>query len=91
MEHCCEEMTFHIHEMEKIMRYFPKFRSYGIKVDESVTQGIIYCPWCGTKLPRDLTSELAHIVFEELKLDDFRDPRLPEEFKTDEWWRKRGL
>jgi len=51
---------------------------------------IEYCPWCGSKLPSYLGSE--HIdAIEEAGYTGFDDPNLPEEFKTDEWWKKRGL
>ena len=91
MKNCCEQMNYHIHNRERIIRYHASTRSYGIKVTKTVTQSIYYCPWCGKELPKDLTKELGDIVFDELNLDDFQDPRMPEEFKTDEWWKKRGL
>ena len=91
MTHCCEQMDFHICEREKIIRYHLPTRNYGIKVTKTVTQSIYFCPWCGVKLPSDLTDELDRIMFDELDLDDFHDPRMPEELKTDEWWKKRGL
>lgn len=47
-------------------------------------KGKIYCPWCGLKLPKELGDELCEIIFDQLNLDDFQDPRLPEEFKTEE-------
>jgi hypothetical protein len=50
---------------------------------------VLYCPFCGAKLPTDLCDE---------HFDAIRDPEtgkvldpLPEEFKSDEWWKKRGL
>ena len=91
MTHCCEQMNFHICEREKIIRYHPPTRGYGITVTDTVTQGIEFCPWCGVKLPSELTDELERILFDELDLDDENDPRMPEELKTDEWWKKRGL
>jgi hypothetical protein len=38
--------------------------------------------------------ELGNIIFDQLKLDSFPfcdDPKTPDEFKTDEWWKKRNL
>ncbi len=86
-------MDFFLKEDKIDIVYWPSERFYGIgsKRGTSSAQLIHYCPWCSTKLPKDLNDELCKIIFDELKLDDFDDPRMPEEFKTDEWWKKRGL
>ncbi|WP_316353402.1 DUF6980 family protein [Candidatus Trichorickettsia mobilis] len=89
--YCCDELQFHIKERERIIIYIPITRSYLIKVSDHVGQEIKFCPWCGNKLPKDLTTIRASIIFDELHLDDYDDQRLPSEFKTDEWWKKRGL
>jgi hypothetical protein len=91
MRCCCDQMSFHIENREKIIVYDKLTRTYGIKVTETVRQKILFCPWCGEKLPSDLSKELESIIFDELDLDDFQDPRMPEEFKTDAWWKNRGL
>jgi len=93
MMFCCDEIRNHLAENEVAISYEPRFRNYGIKILDggSAVQEISFCPWCGSKLPKDLTDELSEIVFDELNLDGFDDPRLPEEFKSDEWWKKRGL
>ena len=56
-------------------------------------QQMNYCFWCGAKLPEDLGDEWAKILKEDYNLDNpFKDwDRVPDEFKTDEWWKKRGL
>ncbi len=91
--YCCKELEQHLREKEVGIVYDRTSRWYGIKILDggSSSQTIHYCPWCGTKLPKDLSDELGKIVFEELELDGFDDPRLPEEFKSDEWWKKRGF
>ena len=91
---CCEEMTYHLKEQEVALRYNEVTRSYGIKILDGGTsiQTISHCPWCATKLPKDLTDELYDILYDELHLlDGLDDPNLPDEFKTAEWWRRRGL
>jgi hypothetical protein len=88
---CCKEFDFHINEMEQIIVYLPADRSYLIKVNDSVGQEIKYCPWCGNKLPDNLVELRSSIIFDQLKLDGYDDPNLPPEFRTDEWWKKRGL
>jgi hypothetical protein len=72
--------------------YNEVFREYYIK--HSNGTNIItfsYCPWCGIKLINSLRDNFFDIIFDELHLDGYDDPRLPSEFKTDEWWKKRGL
>ena len=53
---------------------------------------LAYCPYCGAKQP-DLTlaydDELDAVLGE--NYCDITEDEIPEEFKTDEWWRKRGL
>lgn len=78
--------------------YVPHFREYIIHTQEhGIAIGIDYCPWCATKLPKDLRDEFFNIFYEELKLDlipnldTLETPGLPEEFKTDKWWKKRRL
>ena len=59
-----------------------------------------YCPYCGAKLPIDrlaimkngsdiYTDEIEKAVGKEWC--DIKEEEIPEEFKTDEWWKKRGL
>ena len=92
MKYCCEQMRFHINEREKIIGYIPRTRSIGINISDSTMQLINFCPWCGTKLPKSLEQEMGDILIDTLGLDDIDDdPHMPEEFKTDEWWKKRGL
>ncbi len=58
-----------------------------------------YCPWCGKKLPDSLDEQWEEILENEYGITsknwdaaEWNDETdLPEEFKTDEWWKKRGL
>lgn len=90
---CCKEMQKHLSEKEVAITYCGRFRSYGIRVLDggSSVQQILFCPWCGTQFKKELTKELSSIIFDELKLESYNDQRLAKEFKTDEWWKKRGL
>ena len=90
-DQCCNDLKFHMEEMEKLIIYLPTDRSYLIRINNHIGQEIKFCPWCGSKLPENLTEARAKIIFDEMNLDSYEDPRLPEEFKTDEWWKKRGL
>ena len=51
-----------------------------------------YCPHCGTKLT-DYSEEYFDALEECLQKDfsDISESEIPEEFKTDEWWKKRGI
>lgn len=86
-------MDFHIHEKEKIISYIPEFREYAIKASKSVIQQINYCPWCGKGLPKDLNDQFfdvtSKIMGRQISLKDLE--ALPEEFHSDEWWKKRNL
>ncbi len=59
-------------------------------------QCIDYCPWCGVKLPNDLRDQYFEILRNEYdpEVDIFSikdNPSIPAEFKSDKWWKKRGL
>jgi hypothetical protein len=62
--------------------------------NKGMYQKMSYCPWCGKKLPKELGEEWCRIIkerfgFEEIFVEEWET--LPQEFKTDEWWKKRGL
>lgn len=75
--------------------YFPELREYCFDIvedDEYETFG--YCPWCGTKLPKNLTRTWVQILEEEFGVKNplfAPQNRIPGEFRTDQWWKKRGL
>ena len=56
---------------------------------------IKFCPWCGTKFPKSLADKKERILANEhLHNDDncsLDNTCFPQEFLTDEWWKKRGL
>lgn len=92
--HCCNQMDYHINEREKLI-YYDKIRNfYALNFSKSTIQTIKYCPWCAFELP-NLYDEWFNILEEEYgiegPLDDAEKHKIPQEFKTDEWWRKRGL
>ena len=53
-----------------------------------------YCPWCGTILPTSLSKQWYAILATEYAIEIPDLPKnaakIPAEFKTDEWWKKRG-
>jgi hypothetical protein len=67
-----------------------KFREYGIRVldgGSSYVQ-IVFCPWCGQKLPASMRDEWFSRM-EALNLEP-GDPRIPVEFLNEEWWMNQG-
>ena len=83
-----------MNDSEVPISYIPKVRQFGIDVLDGGTSfiEIKYCPWCGSKLP----NSLRDIWFDSLEelipdFDGFADSRIPNEFHSDEWWKKRGL
>ena len=99
--HCCDTMDRILQRGMSALEYSAPIRSYRIlefykgKV-QIIANGIRYCPWCGTKLPKSLYDKQEEILENEYKLTDTWEggehyDLVPEEFKTDEWWKKRGL
>ena len=94
-EHCCWRMEYFLEESNDI-DYFPISRSYSVRLETArgTHVDLIHCPWCGQKLPEDLGSKWMEVLREECGLQDpnFKDAdKVPEEFKSDVWWKKRGL
>lgn len=63
--------------------------------------GLRFCPWCGAEFPRSLITEFdsaaeSHIR-EVLNLDPSKmttpekESILPDEFRSEAWWKSRGL
>ena len=79
--------------------YYPIFREYFIDYKEKYGGGIQlinYCPWCGNALPKSLRKKWFDILKRENNIEtdigEWRKRKdIPGEFKTDEWWKKRGL
>ena len=101
--HCCDVMDSILERGDSALIYSPDIRSYTIreiiktkkKIEIGAANRIRYCPWCSTKLPKSLDTEFVNILKKEYQLTEFWNPKevahMPAEFKTDEWWKKRGL
>ena len=109
-QHCCSTMNdrldpeCHVDELS-LVEYNHDTRSYRfvIRYDNGESHGVrlplMYCPWCGRKLPEDLSEEMEEVLEKEYGITSKNwdspewndDTHLPSEFKTDEWWKKRGL
>jgi len=99
-KHCCQLMSEFLEESKVAIGYSERFKSYYLylKGSDVASQRIYYCPWCGEKMPKPLDDEydtelskVLNINIDDITLDTYSDPEIPKEFKTDEWWKKRGL
>ncbi|MBX9830706.1 hypothetical protein K2X40_02030 [Candidatus Babeliales bacterium] len=96
MEHCCEIMLNELNDPRTPFSYDKILRQYYVICESRICDQLLsYCPWCGKKLPEVLNEEYYDIIYDELKLEPAENvletKGLPEEFKSDEWWKKRGL
>ena len=97
MKYCCEQFKEHFNQQNKndtAIKYYHKTRSFFLHSKGENIYPAFYCPWCGTKLPSDLSDKWWDVLEEEYGINDPRgddEDRVPPEFKTDEWWKKRGL
>ena len=99
MNFCCKDLKYFLEDKKHIFKYNKKFREYYLNDTKYSQYSIItlsYCPFCGNTLPTNLRNEFFDALEREygleVSLGDLQDSSLiPEEFKTDEWWKKRGL
>jgi hypothetical protein len=104
---CCDKMRKEHKELrdenlvDHSIIYDQRWREFAIYYNEEAEQrdremltDIFCCPWCGTKLPTELADEWYDTLEKEYGIEDpivdDRD-KVPQEFWTDEWWKKRGL
>ena len=87
---CCSELPYYI--ANEFFIYEEKFREFGVPVCEDGVSFIVvkYCPWCGAQFP-DSLRDLWFDKLDEMGIDPDDASRVPEEMKSDLWWRKAGL
>lgn len=87
-------MESNINDSSSYTKYNEIKRFYYIeRKSESVVNAIFFCPWCASRLPEDLILEydkIASGVCGE-DIDFVPKDKIPKEFKSDAWWKKRGL
>ena len=98
---CCAPMRIMLGGDEYPVAYDPRFREYGILVFDGSNLAspgqshvqMAYCPWCGRKLPPSLRDvwfdTLQRMGVEPDLLAE--NPAIPDEFRSDAWWKRRGL
>jgi hypothetical protein len=100
--HCCDVLHRNVERIcaqhpdrwdcrDMLIEYRSKTDSYGLMIHDggSSVISIQFCPWCGAKL-RDL-SDARFQLLEQLGCDAFDNDTIPEEFRTDQWWRERNI
>lgn len=96
IEHCCKELTETIKKYKgKVIDYDMQIRDYTLTLIKGKhCIDLDFCPFCGHKFSKALNSEYYDYL-EEADIEGTPDlhyySNVPEEFCTDEWWRKRGL
>jgi hypothetical protein len=84
---------------QKLILYEQDDRSFALAIPRKcpMQKQIYFCPWCGAKFPRSLEKEWSDMVDEVLQLkeeDTFGSDeynKLPEKYRTEQWWRELGL
>jgi len=96
MKFCCLEIEEYTTHPDYPVKYKSEFREYGFNLPPFNILSLDYCPWCGSKLPKDLRDEWFDTLEQEYDIEtnigEARDRKdIPNEFWSDEWWKKRGL
>ena len=96
VEHVCDQHPDPADCADALVSYSARFDEYGIWIrdgeDASATLSlrILFCPWCGTRLPDSRRDEW----FDKLQAlghpSPLFDDSIPPEFKTDAWYRSGG-
>jgi hypothetical protein len=88
-------MTYQLQDTRVPVEFVSRFREYAILVEPSALQQIEYCPWCGSKLPKELRDEwyqeLEGLLGEQIYEIENLDDSVPKEFHDEKWWVKKGL
>ena len=103
---CCNELKISVtyEDMRRktgLILYRHVWRDFSMQSGDITNKedayAIYYCPFCGTRFPRSLwddwysiLDEEYHLTWGDEPLEEFL-PKLPPEFRSDEWWKKRGL
>jgi len=95
-KHCCSEIEYHLtkarnveNDVDVIVEYTEVFDEYGIPIHDGGSSKIHinFCPWCGTKFPESKRD----LWFDTLEKLGFNEPffqDIPDEFKSDKWYKK---
>lgn len=93
---CCDLMPTFLEDPIVPISYDPILREFSIDLaDDMIRQNVFYCPWCGRRLPDSLREEYFDVLEEEYgiepDIDMLKNERLPQDFRSDAWWKKLNL
>ena len=90
---CCDTM-YNIIENCKVIEFVDYTREYDLVTSDKTVKALNFCPFCGQKLDKRLNTEYYDILYNEYGIEypeANEADKVPEEFKSDKWWRKRDL
>ncbi len=90
---CCDIMCQVIQKSD-VIEFEDYVRAYNLMENSEFITKIYFCPFCGQNLGKRLNSEYYDILYREYGIEypeGKEADKVPPEFKSDEWWRKRGL
>ncbi len=90
---CCDDMS-NLVEKYDVIEFVDYTREYDLVTSAKTAKQLRFCPFCGKELGESLNSEYYGILFREYGIEypeGKEADKVPPEFKSDEWWRKRGL
>jgi hypothetical protein len=95
----CKALQLHLKDQRIPLQYDAKLREFYIPLLDrlsgrgSAIQLINYCPFCGSRFPTSLRDmyfdELDNLGIDIGNSDYCQN--LPDDFKSDKWWRDKGL
>jgi len=97
LPHCCIAMNNQLQEARSPIVYFQEWRDYAFLIPKFTGCATIdYCIYCGTRMPDSLSDKWFFILESKYKLSgskdfDSKNNKIPAEFLTDEWWKKRNI
>ncbi len=76
---------------DALVHYIPKFDEYGLIIHDGGTSSLLitYCPWCGQGLPESKRDQWFEVI-EALGLEPASND-IPEEYRSDAWYRSKDL
>ena len=96
--YCCQQwIDYWVNEPRVPISYDPALRLYYMLCDDSTNwiKAVRQCTVCKKTFPDDVYSQREAILEKEYgisEIEEMRHPEIvPEEFKSEEWWKKRGL
>lgn len=89
---CKEKEQFCCEAFKNMERYYSSYTREHFFADDTILN---FCPSCGSRVEKSLEDEWKSILMEEYNIEEDHcsvwNPMVPEEFKSDAWWRNRGL